>query len=327
MTVTKHLIGIGTALLVTASVGHAAYAEPLRIAYGIWVGNGPFFVAREMGFFSDEGVEIAMIHIDDHITALAEVTAGHADAFVSTLDTSVAQLEPEEEPLVCAFAMDESLGGDGVIATKDITSVAGLKGKMVAFGERSTAHFYLSVLLQQAGLTAADIAVVNLTGQDAAEAFMLQEVDAAVTWEPFLTRGKNSDHGHLLTDSSEQPGLLVDCVITTSSVFNERLSDFRALGRAWDAALDYVEAHADEANEIMARNVGGWLEDPEVFAETLKGIRFYDSKRNQEYFGTPAEPGQIYNTAQKAIDVWTSIGLLKIDVTAADVVAHGVWDD
>ena len=41
----------------------------------------------------------------------------------------------------------------------------------------------------------------------------------------------------------------------------------------------------------MARNVGGWLEDPAVFAETLKGVRFYDAERNREYFGTPEEPG------------------------------------
>ena len=69
--------------------------------------------------------------------------------------------------------------------------------------------------------------------------------------------------------------------------------------------LDYVEAHPDEANEIMARHVGGWLEDPAVFAETLKGVRFYDSARNREYFGTPDHPGQIYQTAQYGIDVWS----------------------
>jgi NitT/TauT family transport system substrate-binding protein len=53
----------------------------------------------------------------------------------------------------------------------------------------------------------------------------------------------------------------------------------------------------------MARNVGGWLEDPADFAETLKGVRFYDSARNREYFGTPDRPGQIYQTSQYGIDV------------------------
>jgi ABC-type nitrate/sulfonate/bicarbonate transport system substrate-binding protein len=35
-----------------------AHAEPLRISYFIWVGNGPFFVAKEKGLFAEEGVEV-----------------------------------------------------------------------------------------------------------------------------------------------------------------------------------------------------------------------------------------------------------------------------
>ena len=77
--------------------------------------------------------------------------------------------------------------------------------------------------------------------------------------------------------------------------------------------MRYVEAHPDEANAIMARQVGGWLEDPAVFAETLKGVGFYDAERNREYFGTPDQPGPIYQTIQHAIDVWTSVGVLKAD--------------
>jgi hypothetical protein len=64
-----------------------------------------------------------------------------------------------------------------------------------------------------------------------------------------------------------------------------------------------------------------------VFAETLKGVRFYDSARNREYFGTSDRPGQIYRTAQYAIDFWRSLGALKADITPADFIAHGLWDD
>jgi NitT/TauT family transport system substrate-binding protein len=106
------------------------------------------------------------------------------------------------------------------------------------------------------------------------------------------------------------PGLIVDCLVTRTHLLDARLADFKALARAWDAALDYVEAHSDEANVIMAQSVGGWLEDPAVFAETLKGVRFYDSAQNREYFGTPERPGQIYQTAQYGIDVWSSLGAL-----------------
>ncbi len=75
----------------------------------------------------------------------------------------------------------------------------------------------------------------------------------------------------------------------------------------------------------MARNVGGWLEDPAVFAETLKGVRFYDSARNREYFGTQDRPGQIYQTSQYGIDVWKNLGVLKAGIKPADVIRHDLW--
>jgi NitT/TauT family transport system substrate-binding protein len=156
------------------------------------------------------------------------------------------------------------------------------------------------VLLRDAGLSEADIETVNMSGDDAGNAFLMQEVDAAVSWEPWLTQGKEAEHGHLLADTSERPGLVADCLVTKSVVLDDRLEEFRGLARAWDAALEYVEAHPEESNEIMARNVGGWLEDPAVFAETLKGVRFYDAARNREFFGTSDRPSQIYQTSQYA---------------------------
>ena len=205
--------------------------------------------------------------------------------------------QPDEEPLVCVLALDDSRGGDGVLATKDIQTVADLKGKSVAVLPGSISHFYLMVLLKEAGLSEADIEIVDLSAEDAAQAFSLQEVDAAVTNEPFLTQAKSAGHGHLLTDTTEQPGLLVDCLMTRADVFDERKSDFQAVARAWDAAVRYVEAHPDEANEIMARHLGGGLDDPAAFAETLKGVGFYDAERNREYFGTPDRPGRSTNHA------------------------------
>jgi NitT/TauT family transport system substrate-binding protein len=264
-----------------------------------------------------------LINIED--TQHQAVADGQVDAGAATINTTLLYAAKLEEAFVCVLAMDESLGGDGIVAHKDIQSIADLRGKTVASNHDTVGQFYLDVLLMVEGLTEADIESVDLDSQNAAEAFMLQEVDAAVTFEPWLTQSKNMEHAHLLTDSSRHPGLIVDCLYTTPALFEERKADFQALARAWDAAVAFVEAHPEEAIEIMARNVGGWLEDPVVFAETLAGIRFYDGGRNREYFGTAENPGQVYDTVQKAIDVWSSLGRLDKDLAPADFVAHGVW--
>jgi NitT/TauT family transport system substrate-binding protein len=183
------------------------------------------------------------------------------------------------------------------------------------------------VLLKEVGLSEADIEVVDLRSDVAAEAFLMREVDAAVIWEPYLSQGRNVAHGHLLSDSSERPGLIGDCLATQASIFNDRKQEFRAVARAWDAAVRYVEAHPAEGNAIMARNMGDWLEDPAVFAEMRRGIAFYDGADNRDYFGTPEQPGQIYQTMQYAIDVWTDLGVLRAKLAPADVIAHGILDE
>ncbi|HSA82970.1 MAG TPA: ABC transporter substrate-binding protein [Geminicoccaceae bacterium] len=314
-------------LWLTAGLIAPAHAEPLRIAHTIWVGYGPLLIAQERGFFAREGVEVELIRIEEHTTTYAGLFSGQIDAVAAAFQDAPAFSDPEEPDLVCVLILDDSRGADGVLATKEIRSIPDLKGRSVAVLHGSVSQFYLNVLLQDAGLRQADIELVDISAEDAGEAFLLQEVDAAVTWEPWLTRGKAAAHGHLLTDTSERPGLIVDGLLTRADVFAERKDDFRAFASAWDAAVGYYQAHPDEAISIMARHVGGWLEDPAVFAETLKGVRFYDAKSNRAYFGTPDRPGQIYQTAQYAIDVWGSVGMLKLELSPADIIAHGIWGE
>ena len=324
MDLSNRLARLVTVLLVLAGGSHAAQAGPLRIGYLTWVGLGPLFVAKEKGLFAKEGIEVELINMAIHEAMYAGLFAGQIDMTDATVDDMLPNYDPEQ-PYACVFTLTESLGADGIVASNDIQSIADLEGKTVAFAERTVSQFYLNVLLKDAGLSEADIEHVEMSADDAGNAFLMQEVDAAVSWEPWLTQGKEAAHGHLLADTSERPGLVADCLVTRTEVLDHRLAEFKALARAWDAALDYVEAHPDESNEIMARNVGGWLEDPAVFAETLRGVQFYNSARNQEYFGTPDNPGQIHQTAQYGINIWSSLGALDIELTPADVIRHDLW--
>lgn len=305
----------------------ATAAESLRIAHTIWVGFGPLFIAQEKGFFAKEGIDVELIRIEEHTTTYAGLFSGQIDAVAAALQDAPAFADPAEPPLVCVLMLDESHGADGVLATRDIATIADLKGRSVAVLHGSVTHFFLSVLLRDAGLSLDDLKVVDLSAEDAGEAFLLQEVDAAVTWEPWLTQGRETEHGHVLTDSSEHPGLIVDGLLARADVFARRKDDFSAFARAWDAAVAFYDTHPDEAIRIMARHVGGWLEDPSVFAKTLEGIRYFDAESSRKYFGTPEHPGPIYQTLTYAIDIWSSVGMMKTDLSAGDLVAHGILDE
>lgn len=234
-------------------------------------------------------------------------------------------LKPDGTKYQYTFALDDSKGGDGIVANKDIETLADLKGKKVAFAEGSVSQLYLNVLLKEAGLTQDDIeAVNNMTAGDAGSAFVTGQVDAAVTWEPWLTRGQQAPHGHLLANSSDKPGLITDVVLAPAEVIESRGDDLKALARAWHRAVDFAKEKPEEANAIMAEGVGGWLKDPTVFAETLAGVQLYDAEMNRKFFGTPENPGPIYDTVQNALDVWSGFGKLQVEVTPEDLINHDI---
>ena len=218
-------------VLTTALTAATAEAASLKVAHSTWVGFGPFYVAREKGFFAAEGLDVELIVMEDVKTRLPALAAGRVDVTTTTVDT-VLNFYSARRPFRYLFAIDDSKGGDGIVADKDIRAVADLKGKKVAFSEGSVSQFYLSVLLKENGLSLADVEMVNMDAGSAGAAFVARRVQAAVTWEPWLTRGRAGAHGHVLVDSSSSPGLITDVALTTEATLKARTADLRAFYRA-----------------------------------------------------------------------------------------------
>ena len=313
---------MGFAVVVAALFGFAPdlRADTMTLAHSTWVGYGPFYIARDKGFFEDEGVEIELQIMENTPLKMGALMAGQVDLVASTADEFPIYMKPGT-PLKYILAVDNSNGGDGVVSNKDIESVADLKGKKVAFEEGSVSQFFINALLLEAGLTQDDIEMVNMTATDAGVAFVAGRVDAAVTWEPHLTQGEQAEHGRRLVDSSQKPGLIVDVVAVTEETMNERGEELQAFVRAWQRALEFVESNPDEAYQIMADGVGGWLADPAEFKAVVTGIEYLDMGRNKEMFGTSDQPGQLHQTLGDAIAIWSDFGKVQVDgLTPADVI-------
>ncbi len=293
-----------------------AAAEQLVIGHSTWVGYGPLYLARDKRFFDEAGVAVELPTIEDPKLRFAALAAGKLDGIVTTLDTMSLYWKKDFQ-FRAVLGLDDSKGGDGIISKDSIKSIKDLRGKTVAFNEGSVSHFFLSVLLRKNGMTEKDIKGVNMRQDDAGAAFMGHKVDAAVTWEPWLTRASKASGGHILVDSSSTPGLIVDVLMLRRDVIKNHPNATKAAVKGWYRAVDYWKKNQDESDALMAKAVGGWLKDVKTFRETLDGVRFYDEAINKQYF---APGGQIYVTAQNAVDIWRSFGKITENVAAADLV-------
>ena len=298
-----------------------ARADTVKIAHSTWVGYGPLYIARDKGIFKKNGVDVDLIVMEDPKERFPTLMADKIQMIASTVDTALLYLKKPND-FQYVVAIDDSNGGDGIVAVKDIKTIADLKGKKVAVNEGSVSEFYLNVLLAKAGLKESDLNTVNMTAGDAGGAFVAKRVDAAVTWEPWLTKGKSTDFGHLLVDSSTTPGLITDVIIVKTGWANTHQKDVAAIVKSWNEAVAYYRSNPDDSIAIMAKGVGGWLKDPKAFKETLPGIKFYGADDNRTFFGTKSKPGPLSATVKAAIDIWSSHGKLQVKVTPADLINY-----
>jgi NitT/TauT family transport system substrate-binding protein len=298
-----------------------AEADTVTIAHSTWVGYGPLYIARDKGFFEKNGVDVELVVMEDPKERFPTLMADRIQMIASTVDTALLYMkQPDDYKYI--VAIDDSNGGDGVVANKDIPTIADLKGKKVAVNEGSVSEFYLNVLLDKAGIQESDLDIVNMTAADAGTAFVSKQVDAAVTWEPWLSRGKTSDHGHLIVDSSTTPGLITDAVIVKTSWLKDHQKEAAAIVKSWNEGVAFYKAHPDEAIEIMAKGVGGWLKDPKDFKDTLSGIKFYGADENKTFFGTKDKPGPLHATVEEAIKVWSGKGKMQVKATPEDLIDY-----
>ena len=291
-------------------------APTLVIGHSTWVGYGPLFLARDKRFFDEAGVNVELRTFEDPKSRFFALISGRLDGIATTLDTASLYWSPEH-PFRSVLGLGDSKGGDGIVAVDSIKSINDLRDKRVAYNKGSVSHFFLSVLLRRNGMTEEDIRSVQMQQDDAGAAFVAGKVEAAVTWEPWLSRAKKTPGGHVLVDSSSTPGLIVDVLLLRTDVIENHPASVKAVVQGWYKAVDYWKENPDESEALMAKALGGWLEDVKTFRATLAGVRFYDEAVNKDYF---KPGGTIYATAQSAIDIWKSFGMIRVNEAAADLV-------
>ena len=304
----------------------AAAAERVKIGFNIWVGYGPLYIARDKGFFQKRGIDVDLIVIEEVRKKLGDLAAGKIDVAASGGGTSLVYLT-EPDQLQYIAATDDSNGADGVIAKNEITSLADLKGKRVALNRGGLPELYLATLLKTAGLTESDVTLVDMAGDVVGKAFIDRQADAAVTWEPWLSRAKATDFGHLLIDTSVTPAVVFDMLVTRKDFVLHHPKEVKAVVDAWNDAIAYFESHRQEAIDLMARDMGDWLKDPKTFAETLDGVRYYGANDNKAFFGTKEKPGPLYESVKEAIAVWSELGKMKVKATPESIVNFGFVND
>ncbi|MDQ3858440.1 MAG: ABC transporter substrate-binding protein [Actinomycetota bacterium] len=291
----------------TGGGGGGAELAPIRIAFSTWNGYAGLVIGAEGGIFDDEGLDVTYTVIEDPVQRFNAFKAGELDAIATTPDTFSRNYARGIES-VQVLGLDASVGGDGIVAEKDITSVAQLKGQKVAVSEGSTSQWFLAYVLDQNGLSLDDVEQVNLTSGDAGAAFAAGRVPVAVTWEPWLTKAEKNPNGDVLVSTKDYPDIITDGVAFTPEFVEQHPETVAAFIRAYGKVMDSIEQNPDEAFDHATDYLGQSVDEIKA---TLETVPLWTLEESQKFYGTREQPGPIYDIFTKSAEFWKSIGEIE----------------
>ncbi|EKV30011.1 ABC-type nitrate/sulfonate/bicarbonate transport system protein [Caenispirillum salinarum AK4] len=281
------LSGIGAAALAGCDSGDDG--DVLRLAINPWPGYEFLYLARERGYLAEEGLKVDFVERPDLGGVRAAFVAGEADAMTVTLTEVLRTCDelPDRCPRV-VLAADYSDGADVLMAVPPLRSPADLRGRRVAVEDGTATMFLLSRALETAGLSFADVQVVQMPQADMADAVRAGRVDAVATYPPVALELARTGRLRTIFSSADIEGEVVDVVAVAPAWAEDRDEAVAALVRAWDRAVEYWRENAGEAEAVMAAREGV---STRAFAESLAHIRILRSAEQRFLFtqGGPLE--------------------------------------
>jgi NitT/TauT family transport system substrate-binding protein len=256
-------------------------SAPFRVGTNIWIGYEPLYVAEHKGYFQDSPIRLVTMHNATEIQQA--LRSGVLEVAALTLDEALNLLQ-EGVDIRVVLVMDSSHGADVLMATPEIATLADLRGRRIGVESTAVGAVMLQGALEAAGLTPADVQVVDMGIQRHIAAYLEGRVDAVVSFEPVRSELLKSG-AKVLFDSSAIPGRVIDVLVTTADIADRHGATLETLVAGHFRALEDYRASPMDTAVIMKRRQGM---SPEEIVESYKGLQIPDISENHRYLSAPS---------------------------------------
>lgn len=270
---------LSSLLCVALSMGATLPARAeVKVGVSDWPGWVAWYIAEQKGFFAKHGAKVKLVWFANYTDSIAALSSGRLDANSQTWSDTMTPLSKKIK-VKAILVNDNSAGNDALMVGPKIKSFADLKGKSIALEQFSISHFVLANALQKNGMSIADVKIVNLSAGDAAAAFMSGRADAAVVWNPWVSRIETSGKGRALFTSKDMPGLVPDLLVAHEKAIANKAQRAELVGmiKAWFDTEQFIRTNREEALAIMSKVVSMKSAEYAVF---LPGTHFFNAADN-----------------------------------------------
>ena len=248
-----------TALLTVFTLASYAADKPLRIGWVYSMANAPALIADKKGFYAEEGLKIDIKSFGDGPVVQQAVAAGELDvAYVGAPPVYQWFSRGLEGKIIAKV----NYGQAAVITStadvdKSIQQVADLRGKKLASTVKGSGTDVLLrgfILKEYAKLDPdRDLTIVPMPPANMNAALERNVVNAALSWEPFVSQALLQGSARLLLDVNKAlPNYPWFIIMALPKTLQERPDDVLKLLRAHRKAIHFLNHHPEEANRIIA---------------------------------------------------------------------------
>jgi NitT/TauT family transport system substrate-binding protein len=279
----------GSSVSIATTVPKDAPADPVKLSIATqpWIGYGPWYIAKAKGYDLKNGVDFSFTSFTENKDLYAAVGSGRIDS-TEALVSSALRFQAANIPLKVVLFQDVSTTADAIIAGPGIDSAADLKGKRVGFEEGGGHEMLLRLALQKAGLTIDDITKVPLTPDTAGAALISGKIDAAVTYEPYISQALQKKPGtKIIVPAGDFPGIISDVWAVTDKFAEEHPEAVVGALKAWNEGVEFYRSHPKEALEIIGKAIKTPASQLEVIA---KGVKLSSAVDSREFFQKEFQP-------------------------------------
>ncbi|HHG8774429.1 TPA: aliphatic sulfonate ABC transporter substrate-binding protein [Raoultella planticola] len=260
---------------------------------------------------AQQGVKVSWHEFSSGLPLLEALNVGNVDISADVADTVPVFAQAAGAQLTYFAREEPSPDAQAILVPADskLTTLSELKGKRIAVTKAAGSHYLLIAALAKAGLTFRDITPSYLTPADGRAAFENNNVDAWVTWEPFVASARRQQNIRVLTTGRG----LADYqryYLAASGYAQQNPQVLSSVYHLLEQTGIWVKAHPTEAARLLGPQWGN-LDVPTV--EQANAVRSYQIRPvARENLGEQ----------QKIADAFFAAGLLPHPINALDV---SVW--
>lgn len=291
--------------------------EKIQITIGTqpWIGYGPWWIAEQKGLFEKYNIEAKFTNFVQDSDLNAAFASDKIQVANIATHTGLKMVANNDLDLKIITFLDESHQADAIVTKSDYKSLKELKGKKVAYEEGTTSEILFRQAVSDANLSMDDFKIVHMPASDAGLALMSNKVDAAVTYEPYISSitGKDSNI-HIIYSGEDSPGLISDIAAVKKEFLEENPKLVETLQKIWDEALQAWKDDQDKGNEIIAKQSGT---ETKQLPPILEGIHFFTMDEQRDL----AKSGDLLKKLENIQTILKSQGGLDKDVNAKEMIA------